>query len=159
MTPADLGNTFAGKTTIELIVIAENLSDDYTPQARQVARSLLADRYSSSIPIQNIWQFEIERLSDLCQKCNVCRRSDKISYSSHFYFCKSKPESVKSDWTTLAASVITLPILGLGRLATKHEYQVVKLKLNLCNDCRQKRTKRFFGVCLNESDYYRASSL
>ena len=155
MTTADLRKTFANKTTIELIVIAENLSDDYTPEAHQVAKSLLAERCGSSIQIQEIWQSEIKRLTDLCEKCNVCHRPDKISYSMPFYFCKSTPLSVKLDWTSSAASLITLPILGLGRLATKHEYQVVELTLNLCNDCQQERTKRFFGVCLNESDYYR----
>jgi len=155
MVEFDLKAKFADKTTIELLLIAENQGGEYTLKACQMARTLLAERWGVSMQLRDIWQQEIERLSSLSKRCHLCG-SDEVSYNRQFFFCK--PEGTKVEWLSLIGNVITLPLLGVGGISLKNQYQCVKLTLNLCSQCKKKRAKKsLFGgveVCLYVRDYY-----
>lgn len=157
----DFRTEFAEKTVLELCIIAE--SDEYTQQARQTAKTLLVEQLGRAMPIHDVWAQELERLDNLSQKCHLCGNGEVNYTSPPFFFCKPKAKNLErlvgTALPTLAGVAGHLAAGAILRRAIyAKEEKVVKLTLNLCSECKKRRTKkrpfRKAEVSLSLEDYY-----
>ncbi len=159
----ELKNQYEQMSNVELTFLLAG--EGLRPDAIALARSMLIDRLnlSDSFKPSDAIDIELNRLSARSKMCHICGEFSP-SESHDFLMCQKEGDP-KVNWPVLlsgaAASIVTIPLLGVGGFSvnTSQKYQTVKLSLSLCHYCASKNKRITKDICRSHplEEFYRLS--
>jgi hypothetical protein len=136
---------------MELPLIATNYDRSWTQETIRAATSVLFSRYDGKVTIEQLWNEELNHLTQLAQYCSICQNPEVV-YTEHFFLSTESVPDTSSVATALA--VFASPVTRVLMM----KYRAVKLEFRLCPKCLTKRTHRgLFGketLKISQQDYY-----
>ncbi len=144
MNQEGLQSLYREKSNTELLLIATNYDGGWRSDAVETATTELLSRYRHVVSLEQVWDEEMKRISELAARCSLCQNPEVV-YSEDFSLCRT-PDL---DGREVRADIELMP--ELGTLSEKPG--CFKLQFRLCPECLAQRTHSR-GVRISLQDYY-----
>lgn len=144
MSQEGLQSLYRGKSNTELLLIATNYDGGWRSDAMETATTELLSRYKHVVSLEQVWDEEMKRISELAAKCSLCQNPEVV-YSEDFSLCRT-PDL---DGKVVRADIELFPELG----ALSEKPGCFQLRFRLCPECLAQRTHRR-RARISLEDYY-----
>jgi len=144
MNQEGLQSLYRGKSNTELLLIATNYDGGWRSDAVETATTELLSRYKHVVSLEQVWDEEMKRISELTAKCSLCQNPEVV-YSEDLSFCRT-PDL---DGKEVRAGIELFSELG----ALPEKPECFQLQFRLCPECLAQRRHRG-RVRISLQDYY-----